>query len=105
LLDQFGWALVERSASGLAMNVLKPDVLFYHYSLQRFVGLWVGENNPALLETIRRQLTEWQQQQSSLTIRFPLGLLIKAKNEVQLIMTQATPPLSGSELSQLPTQL
>lgn len=105
LLDQFGWASVERPASGLPMNVLKPDVLFYHYGLQRFVGLWVSDANPALLETIRRQLSEWHPHPSNLTIGFPLGLLVKAKNEVQLITTQATPPLFASELSQLPTQL
>lgn len=105
LLDQFGWALVERSASGLPMTVLKPEVLFYHYSLQRFVGIWVAEASPALLETIRRQLTEWHQQQSDLSFSFPLGLLVKAKNEVQLITTQATTPLLASELKQLPNQL
>lgn len=105
LLDQFGWALVERSASGLPMNVLKPEVLFYHYGLQRFVGVWVGEANPSLLETIRRQLAEWHGHQLKLHVHFPLGLLVKAKNEVQFITTHATPPLSEAELSQLPTQL
>lgn len=105
LLDQFGWALVDRTASGLPMNIRKPEVLLYHYGLQRFVGIWVDETSPALLETIRKQLTEWHQHQTGLFINFPLGLLVKPKNEVQLITAQATPPLSEQELKQLPRQL
>jgi hypothetical protein len=105
LLDQFGWALVERPASSLPMTFLKPDVLFFQYRLNRFVGLWAGDSSPALLETIRQQLSEWQQQPTPLAIAFPLGMLLKSKNELQLVLTANTPPLSPAELGQLPTQL
>ncbi len=105
LLDKTGWALVERLASGLPMTIVKPDVLFYHYGLQRFVGLWIGETTPALTEQIRRQLSEWQPIQPASVLNFPLALLMNTKNELQLITTATTPQLTESELSQLPKQL
>lgn len=105
LLDQYGWALVERPASGLPMAVLKPDVLFYHYGLQRFIGMWVGEATPSLIETIRRQLTEWQQHPSGIAPSFPIALLLKPKNDVLVITTQNTPALSESDQKQLPVRL
>lgn len=105
LLDQPGWAFVERTASELPMTILKPDILFYQYNLGRFIGLWVAESTPHLLEEIRQQLTEWQSRQS-LSIPFPpLALLVNPQNIVQLITTATTPPLSEKETHQLPKQL
>ncbi len=105
LLDKMGWALVERLASGLPMTILKPDVLFYHYGLQRFIGLWIGESAPVLTEQIRQQLSEWKPQQPASVLYFPLALLLNTKNELQLITTSITPQLTEPELSQLPKQL
>ncbi|KAB7726647.1 DUF1016 family protein [Rudanella paleaurantiibacter] len=105
LLNQLGWALVSRVASELPMSVLKPDVLFFHYRLHRFVGLWVSEATPALSEQIRYQLTEWEQHQPAETSSFPLALLLRGNNEIHLIMTSATPPLSDFETSLLPKSL
>lgn len=105
LLNQPGWALVSRVASGLSMTIAKPDVLFFHYKLNRFVGLWVSEATPTLTEQVRQQLTEWKQRQPAEVSSFPLALLMKANNEFQLILTSATPPLSDVELNQLPRSL
>lgn len=105
LLNQSGWALVSRVASGLPMSVLKPDVLFFHYRLHRFIGLWVSEATPALIEQIRHQLTEWKQHQPAETSSFPLALLLRSNNEIQFVLTSATPPLSDFETSLLPKSL
>lgn len=105
LLNQHGWALVSRVASGLPMTVVKPDILFYHYQLHRFIGLWVNESTPALTEQIRQQLAAWKQHQETEATSFPLALLMKKDNSVQLITTSATSPLSDSELQQLPKSL
>ncbi|WP_019991348.1 DUF1016 N-terminal domain-containing protein [Rudanella lutea] len=105
LLDQPGWALVERTASCLPMTVNKPDVLFYHYNLGRFIGLWVADQNPSMTDSISRQLTEWRLHRESDPMNYPLGLLVNSKNAVKLILDVATPPLSNPERNQLPTQL
>lgn len=105
LLDQPGWAFVERTGSGLSMTILKPDVLFYQYNLQRFVGIWLAENTPNLLESIRQQLAEWQPKQPATVLFSPLALLINAQNKSQLITIAITPPLSENELRQIPNQL
>lgn len=105
LLDKTGWALVERVASGLPMTVIKPDILFYHYGLQRFIGLWIGDKNLALIEQIRQQLSEWKSQQPTSVLHFPLALLLNIRNELQLINTSTAHQLTESELSQLPKQL
>jgi hypothetical protein len=105
LLDQPGWALVERPASGLPMTVSKPDILFYHYGLQRFIGLWIGESNPVLTEQIRQQLVEWKQHQPSSVIEFPLALLLTNTNELKSITTANTPLLTDTDQSQIPTKL
>lgn len=105
LLSRSGWALVGRVASALPMTILKPDILFFHYQLHRFVGLWVKDITPALTEQIRQQLTEWKQHQPVEIPSFPLALLMGENNEVQSIQTSATPPLSEFEKNQLPTSL
>lgn len=105
LLSKTGWALIQRAASGLPMNVLRPDVLFYHYYLKRFVGLWVIETTPAVIESIRKQLTEWEIAQPKDLFSFPLALLLNTKNEMQPILTSAAPPLSEVESNQLPKSL
>ncbi|RYC66520.1 DUF1016 N-terminal domain-containing protein [Spirosoma sordidisoli] len=105
LLDQPGWAFVERTGSGLPMTILKPDIFFYQYNLQRFVGIWLAENTPNLLESIRQQLAEWQPKQPATILFSPLALLVNAQNKSQLITTAMTPALSENELSQLPKQL
>ena len=105
LLSQPGWALVERTGSGLPMAISKPDILFYHYTLQRFVGLWIGESSAALTETIRQQLTQWELHQQPATTLFPLALLLKKNNEIHLITTADTSTLSKPEQSQIPKSL
>ncbi len=105
LLGQSGWALVGQVASGLPMTILKPDILFFHYRLHRFIGLWVKETTPALTEQIRQQLTEWKQHQPTEISSFPLALSMRTSNEIQLILTSATPTLSDFERNQLPTSV
>ena len=105
ILSKTGWALVQRAASGLPMNVLRPDVLFYHYYLKRFVGLWVIEPTPAIIESIKKQLAEWEVAQPKEFFSFPLALLLTTKNEIQPILTSAAPRLSEAEKNQLPNSL
>jgi len=102
LLNQPGWALVDRVASGLPMTILKPDILFFHYRLQRFVGLWVNEATPALLEQIRQQLAEWKPRQPAEVALAPLALVLDEHNEIRPVLTSDVPFLSDSELNQLP---
>ena len=104
LLSKPGWALVERSASGLPMSHLKPDVLFYQYHRQQFVGLWVGEPVAALTETIRSQLTEWQSEQPKTIVLSPLALLLTQKNELKPIVA-VTSLLPAPGLSDLPSRI
>lgn len=102
LLSQPGWAFVERAGSGLPMTIQRPDLLFYQYGLQRFVGLWIDHKTPELVETIRQQLTEWKLHQPKTIAAVPLALLLTTKNEVHLIMTVDSPTLSEAELDQIP---
>ncbi|MBO0936456.1 hypothetical protein J2I47_07840 [Fibrella sp. HMF5335] len=105
LLSRLGWALVERVASGLPMTASKPDVLFFHYKLQRFIGVWANDPNTVLIEQIRKQLDEWAQQQPIEITGYPVALLLNAKNELQFITTANTPTLSDHEKEQIPKSL
>lgn len=100
-----GWAIINRSATTLTMSKPKPDLLLYNYLLQRFVGVWFQENAPATVEFIRGQLLQWNSEQPKQVSKSPVGLLITAKNDIQVVLSVTGSPLSVDEKEWIPAKL
>lgn len=105
LLAQSGWALINKLSLSYTFETPKPELLFYNYLLGRIVCVWFRDSSPNLLAFLPQQLENLHRQQPTQVSAPPVGLLVSAKNDVQVIQVTESVMLTAAERSLLPKKI